>query len=127
MAVTLDTGLKATLVGDVSIAALISTRCYPMQLPQEPTLPSLTYRRISAPNGREFGDRAFTQARYQITAWDDTYLSAETLGDLVISLLDDYSGTMNGLHVSATVLNDIPLYDEESGRHAYVVDVELWH
>ena len=127
MALTLEMGLKSVITGNAPIAALISGRCYPMHLPQSPTLPAITYRRISAPPSRVFGDRAFTTARYQITAWAATIIGAQTLGDALIVLFDDFVGTMSTVNVSGTVLNDIPLFDDETTRAAYVVDVELWY
>jgi hypothetical protein len=127
MAVALETGLKTTIVNNAAITALIGTRCYPLILPQAPMLPAITYQRISAPSTRMFGDRAFTTSRYRIVSWDSSLLAASNVGDAVIVLFDDYVGAMNGVNVSGTVLNDLSLYDPETARYAYVVDVELWY
>ena len=69
--------LVAYLQADTTLAALIGTRIYPITLPQEPTLPALTFRRVSSVRKVDHGGKVgYTLARYQFDCYGATYLQA---------------------------------------------------
>lgn len=90
------TGLRTLLLGDSNITAIIGTRLYPIQLPQKPTLPALTYFRVSGEEqASNSGSQDYGWARFQIDAWAETFNEAETLANLVKERLHGFSGTVS--------------------------------
>ena len=67
------------LTGYAGLSALISSRVYPGQLPQRPTLPSVTYQRVSTilVATRDNSGRAnLERPRYQFDCWATTRKAA---------------------------------------------------
>ena len=87
--------LRAFLLADTGVAAVVGVRVFPSVMPQGVTAPSLVYHRISA-----FGDHhmqgasGYAVARWQLTAWSERLDDAEALANLVKYRLDGYRGTM---------------------------------
>lgn len=66
---------------------LIGDRVYPLDLPQEGTIPAVTYMVVSDPE--QWG--LFGYARVQLTAWDTTYAGALAIRDAMRDTLRDYA------------------------------------
>jgi hypothetical protein len=72
-----------------SLASLVSSRVYPQILPQNPTLPAITYQQVSAERVRNMlGRGGKVRLRITVNSWADTELAAHTLADSVKNLLD---------------------------------------
>jgi len=71
------------------LSPLVSSRVYPLQLPQKPMLPAITYQQVSAVRVRNLRGRA-GKVRLWVTinCWADTQLAAHNLADSVKALLD---------------------------------------
>ena len=76
---TLSQALFNYLSTYAGLASLVSTRVYPVALPQGATLPAVTY-----------------QARFQFTVWASSYADREAIALQLIAALEGYSGTMGG-------------------------------
>ena len=119
----LGTALKTILRADVDLAALVGTRVYPFPLRQTPVLPDVTYQRVSGARDALLG---VGKPRYQFTAWSESYLEARDVAQAVDDCIQRYKGTSEGvLIISATVVNDVDIFDAETGRHTCSVDVML--
>lgn len=87
--------LRAFLLADTNVAAIVGVRVFPSVMPQGVTASSLVYQRISA-----FGDHhmqgasGYAVARWQIAAWSERLDDAEALANRVKYRLDGYRGTM---------------------------------
>lgn len=68
------------------VSALIGTRCYPLMLPQRPTLPAMTYQVISRVQ-RE-SEPCVQQIRVQVDSWAATYAGAQALAAAVRAAYD---------------------------------------
>lgn len=104
--------------------ALAGTRVYPRSLPQNPTLPALTYLGVSGiPWHTHQGTSGIETARFQISCWAERYLAAKQLADQVILNLDCFTGDMAGTTIQACFkLNEVDLGDEAIGYHQIAVD-----
>jgi len=115
--------LKTILRADVDVAALVGTRVYAFPLRQNPVLPDITYQRVSGPRDALLG---VAKPRYQFTAWSLSYGEARAVAQAVDDCLQRYKGTSEGvLIISSIVVNDLDIYDPETGRHTCPVDVML--
>ena len=129
---TFETALYSYLSNFAGLAALVSTRIYPRQLPQNSTLPAVVYQRISGPRVHAMGsDPGITYPRYQFTCHGTTPASAEAVSDQIRRAFQNYSGTMGGVGgvtVHYCESEDGPNdYDPTTNSYRSVIDVEIWH
>ena len=125
---TLEEALYAHLAADAAIAALVSTRIYPMLVPQDSDLPAIAYQRISR-IGQHSHDGASVpaRARIQITCLASTYSGAKALAGAVEDALDGYSGTVSSVVIDAFLDNEL---DEWAGTFDLPVvrqDYLIWY
>lgn len=87
--------LRAFLLADASIAAVVGTRVYPLRMPQGERGASLVYSRVSGLGDHHMeGASGLTRPRFQIDAWATSADAATELADLVKARLDGYRGPM---------------------------------
>jgi hypothetical protein len=86
--------LRAFVLADATVSGLVVTRMYPLRLPQNVTMPALTYQRISGVRiGQLNGVASAADPRYQIDAWAANVAGALALGKAVRQRLENYTGT----------------------------------
>lgn len=121
--------LVALLEGDFHVAGLIGDRIYPQVLPQDPTLPAVTYRRISAIRVRsQDGPSGVARPRYQLDAWSRSYAEADAVAAAVRTRLDGYRGDIGGETIQGAFADvDRDLYDEALRLHGRSADYLVWH
>jgi len=126
-----DESLYARLSTYAPLTALVSTRIYPMSLPQTPTLPAITYYRINAPTEHIMGETASSieRAGYRIQCWGTSYTSARAVAAEVIGALDAFAGYLGGaggVRCWGTRTNSLDLDDPETSWRRRILDFELW-
>ena len=126
----LEESLCAHLKAYAGLAALVSTRVYPLQLPQSSTLPTVVYRRIDGPRVEMFGAAsAFQTPRFQVDAWGATYASAKGAAAQVQAALGGFMGLLGGaggVNCTALLVNDVDLPDPETGWVHVASDFVIW-
>lgn len=134
---TIATALRAHLLADAAIAALVGTRIYPLRLPQKPQLPAIVLLRVSdvrPPILR--GQASVAQERFQVDAWATTFDGATALGTLCRRRLEGYSGTWSDgaspettVDVAIQFESDRDLFEEEinGGLCRHSADYFIWH
>lgn len=105
---------------NAAIVALASTRIYPVRMPQQPTLPCLTYQRISGVPDYSHDGRALTQSRFQVSCWAYTYAAAIALAEAVKNSWASFADV-------AFLENDTEMYEPETQVYHIPVDVMIWH
>jgi hypothetical protein len=121
--------VEATLYSYLStyagLAALVSTRIYPMQLPQNVVLPACTYQKISgARTHSSSGTSILARPRVQIDTWATTYTDAKAVAAQVRLALDGHHGT--GSAWASILDNEIDDYDPVTTRYRVICDILLW-
>lgn len=103
-----------TLVGSDTNA-----RVYPVQLPQNPTLPALSYQRISATRDYvQTGATGLVLARVQIDSWAKAFRDATLLADAVRRAVSGFRGHLDGEYVHSVFL--------DNERHLFESGVEVY-
>ena len=107
------------------LAALVSSRVYPTELPQNATLPAVTYVRHSTDRDHAMGsDPGNVHALFRVTYWHSVYFSAIAGIDEVRAALSRYSVT-----TGSTVVEDCFLSGERHGidpeRAAYSTSLDF--
>lgn len=119
---TIGESLRAYLLADASIAALVAERIYRKRLPQKVTMPAITYFKVSGVrHGNLRGVASAAEPRYQIDAWAINGDGAEALGRLVRLRLEGFVGEWpsdggspgNTVQVSIRFDSDMELFEED--------------
>jgi Protein of unknown function (DUF3168) len=87
-------GLRAYLLDDAAIAAIVGTRVYPIVLPQGQVQTSIVYTRISGfGDNHMLGPSGLSRPRIQIDCWSQSIDTAAQLANLVKERIDGFLGT----------------------------------
>lgn len=123
-------GLRAHLLGEHAIAAVVGARVFPLKLPQPKqgvtSYPAIQLQRIS---GVRFGTlnavASLARPRYQVDCWGQTFQAATELGSLCRQRLDGFVGTWsdgspgNTVSVSVDFEDERDLFEEDIGGGLY--------
>jgi hypothetical protein len=72
-----------------ALKGLVSNRCYPLLMPQNPSYPSIIYTRISStPENTLNGGATIDLVRFQIDSYAETYSAARTLAASVRTAME---------------------------------------
>jgi hypothetical protein len=127
--VAIEDALRAVLLGDADVAALVAARVYPIKLPQSAVFPAVVYQRVSTVGGFALGTPVGpTRSRVQLSAWAATYGQARQLGEAVVHALNGWAGTAGGQDVQLVRLVNW-LDDYEPGppeRFRVIADVYVF-
>ena len=93
----MEESVRAVLLSDTDVAAIVSARIYPVVLPQNPTLPAVTYQRISLVSPVTL-DAAIgpERIRLQVDCWALTWGAVRALASAVKTALHGFSGIVSG-------------------------------
>ena len=130
---TIEEALYAELAGYTNLTDLVSTRIYPMRLPENATLPGVVYYRMSAGRENDFsGATGLARPTFRVQVWADDYKESHTVATQVRKALDGNTsqwGGGSGVWASGRLTNDVDLMDPDLETPAYGVamDFEVWH
>ena len=111
-----------TIETDVHTALAAVGATYPVSLPVSPTLPSTTYRFVSAIQYRAQDGNTLVRRRLQVDCWAKTYVAATTLGDSVKTALDLKQTTFKLI----TAENAADLSDPTAGIYHRMLEFFVW-
>uniref|UniRef100_A0A6H1Z8A6 Tail protein n=1 Tax=viral metagenome TaxID=1070528 RepID=A0A6H1Z8A6_9ZZZZ len=118
-----ESALRAWALADGTVAGLIGTRFYPMELPQQPTLPACTYNRVSYVRPDEI---PYPTVRVQVTCWAATHSGAWALARAIEAAASRKKGTAGGMTIKyASVVNNLDLRDPTTGYYTVPVDFKV--
>lgn len=125
----IEAAIRTHLIGDAGLAALVAARVYPVQLPQRPTLPALTYQRISTVPTQTRGEAAANheRTRFQIDCWAADYDSMLAVRTALGAALGTLAQAANPRIDVALKQNGREGLDTASGRWRATVDYFIWH
>lgn len=104
--------LRAFLLADAGIAAVVATRVYPIKIPQGVNAASIVYTRVSGQGIYHMGGPSgLAMPRYQVDAWAPKADDATTLANLIKGRIDGFRGVM-GAGAEAVTVQGVFLIDE---------------
>lgn len=129
----IEEALYSRLSGHAGLQGVIGNpvRVYDVQtVPQSPTLPFVTYQRLSGRRESAMGaDVGVVSSRFQTTAWSNDYGNAKTVKEQLRAALQRWRGTELGVEILDTFIEndlDIPFEFETQARGA-AIDVMIAH
>lgn len=126
---TIEDVIFSKLTAHAGLSAKIASRVYPVQLPQRPTLPALTYQRISTrffPT-RDQAHSSLERPRFQ---FDMYALTEKECSDVAQQLRSALAGLTQASSPRVYVVfvqdaqQDI---HAETGQYRAIVDAFIWH
>jgi hypothetical protein len=112
----IEESLRAKILADTDVTDDIGQRLYILKLPQSPTLPAVTYFKVSNPRHHDID---VAMPRYQFDIWAESYITARGVADNIRKALQRESGTWTGIRViQAVYLGETDMYED---------DTELYH
>ena len=123
---TTESKLLTVLESDAAVQTHFGTtpgtRIHPETLPQKPTLPAATYRRIAgAPVASYDGLDDLDNGLYQIDVWAETQLAARQAADALRDAID------TSADLGASLLSIFSDYEHETRLYRFSLDFSLWH
>ena len=120
--------LKQRLEANAALAALVGNRIHPVQLPQNATLPAITYTRISRkPTQHRSNPRAtHNRQRVQFDIWAGSYDSTEQVRAALFDAMAQIQGGNPRIDV-ALVQDDRDAFESDPGRWRGIVDYMITH
>lgn len=128
----LEEGIYSYLTTYAGLVSLIGTRVYAFRIPQEATLPCMTYQRISTPrrltHDTSGAGNDLSYPRFQFDCWATTYASAKAIADQLHAALNGRKGTTGGVMVrGALIADERPSYEPEANLYRVSCDYIIWH
>lgn len=126
---SLETGLRAELVGSSGVKALVGNRVYPEVMPHDVKYPAISYQRISTVRTQFLtGIDDFTHVQIQIDCWDNSYSGVKALADAVKSALDGVRvlGTESVHHCFMVSMTDLSQIDGDREDRRISMDFTVY-
>jgi hypothetical protein len=114
----IEQNIRAALIAQPAIAALITTRCYPIVIPTESQLPALTFQIVGSASNQGQTTHGMQRIRLQIDCWSLTYLEAVTLRDAVSTAMDGYQDA----NLSCLLLGKVDFFEAPSLQYRALVE-----
>lgn len=115
--------LRAKIIADGAVSALVAQRVYPNILPQGPTYPAIVYSQISGVRLHHLGGTSGrANPRFSYHCWGATYASARAVANALRSLLDGFNGTLTTAHATIMIESELDDYDDTAQKHRVIQD-----
>ena len=125
--------IVSILTSDATVSGIVSSRVYPLFVPQNATIPAITYQNIVSPRVHTLGSvDDMVPALYQLNCWAETMEGARALSEAVRGALNNYSGTVGGVVIQAVHItdeDDMPAMlagDDVLERYGKRLDFKVW-
>lgn len=121
-AVNFEKSLLTTLKADSGVSAIVGSRVYAMIMPQNSTLPAVTFQRINGrPANTLSGRSGLEEIDLQIDCWASSFAQAKTLAVAVRDAMPDVGAVW-----SSRLQSDQDLYDEDNEYFRVLMEYKVW-
>lgn len=115
---SIEAAIYSRASGHAGLSALVSSRIYPMgEVPQNPVLPFVAWRRISTQRQWAGGsDAAVVSARFQFDAVAASFIECRLLAAQIDAAFRRWRGTLAGTTVQDSLFEtEIDLHEPDAG------------
>lgn len=118
--------IRARLIADTDVAALVGTRIVPLNDLQSAQYPKIVYRLVTEqPDYSTGGNTGPTESIIEFTSQAESYDTAKSLDALVAASLDAFSGQMGSSFVKGIFTENVSddSYSVGEGSDSYIYTV----
>lgn len=125
---SIETAIYDRLSNFAGLAALVSTRIYPLTAPQDAAQPYLTYSKISeTKHHASTADISLTTTRFEVSVWGATYATTKAAVAQVKAALSRYGGTNDSVVIQQIFqVSEVDFYEDDTKSFRVAVDFEIW-
>ncbi|MDY6844229.1 MAG: DUF3168 domain-containing protein [Thermodesulfobacteriota bacterium] len=114
--------LVTVLKASSDLVNLVSSRIFPVLLPQDAAFPSVTYQRVSGERVYDLdGDSNLENPRIQIDTWSTSYGASKQISGIIRTAMEG-SATFDAL-----LLSDMDLYQDDVEIYRISQDFSIWN
>lgn len=125
---SVESEIKTKLNTDVTVTAILSTRIYPLILPQNPTLPAAQYAIIDGPPTDNLAGKAgLYRFELQIDIFANRYKQAVEAENVVRKSLQGYTNIGSGNIQGIYHLMSSDDYEKEIANFKKVMRFSVWY
>lgn len=124
----IEDAIYTTLSTHAGLSALVSTRIYRVKLPQNPTLPAVTFTRISkVPEHAMGSDPTTKHSRWQFSCWATTQSGTVAVAKQVEAAMSRKRATVESVVIQDVLLENTgpDLYEDDTKSHQLPVDLMI--
>lgn len=124
----IEQGIYTLLAANSSIVAMVGTRISPVVLPENSSLPALTFHVVAGASTPTFETGGQQRLRLEFNCWGATYLDAITLRNTLVSALNGYQGLLSdGTYLqNANQLQNADFFDHDARLYRAMVEFYLY-
>lgn len=123
---SVETVLFSRLSEHTGLNALVSTRVYPNLIPQNATMPVVSYHRISTHRESAMGvDTGVARARFQLDAFAATYSAVRAVAEQIRAALQRWTNASGTVVQDSFILGEQEFYEDETKRFRVSQDFEI--
>ncbi len=133
MSADVASGIRTHLLTKTAITDLVSTRIYPLEIPQNATLPAVRLTVVAGGSVRsQDGTSLLGHQTVQVDAISDTWIEAHTVAETIRKELDFYKGTAGSITVRGIHAEDHRMLDDRPGdasdekQYGHSRDYRVW-
>ena len=118
-----------TLTNNAGVNTIISGRVYRVRLPQEVTLPAVTFQLVSSIPQMIHGEatKNFIN-RYQVDCWATGGDAVSALRDAVVAAMDNIQGTISGVNVLRILFEgDRDNYEDQPEMYRRILEFTMFN
>lgn len=123
---TLEEALRAHLIAHSGLSALVGSRVYPVQVPQNVTLPAMSYQRISTAPTQHRNQPVHGRVRMQLDGWASNYAAAVELRTQMRAAMETFQRGSAPRVDAALLQDDRDLREPDSDRWRVSMDYFLF-
>lgn len=126
---SVEKAIKALLDADTGVGDECGDRIYPSLLPEDETLPAISYFRVSTVRDPKMGaDSLVVQARIQVDCHASSYSAAKDLRDAVRTAVQRYSGTVGGVTIQQIFIEgERDDFEPKNRIHTVSFDLQIFY
>lgn len=126
---TVEAFIYNRLAGTAEVAAIVGTRIYRIKMPDNPTLPAITYQTLShAPTESFDGFSGLRSPVMAIDCWARSAGAVQDLAEKVRIAFHGYKGTASGITVQNILdWSHYDLYDVETDVYHVACRCRVWY
>lgn len=127
--VAVEADLYTRLTSSTDVTSQVSDRVYPLPLPQEATIPALTWQKISGPREHAMGqDPGEAHSRFQLDCWGESLNDTLAIRDGLLSGLSRWSSSTGSVTVyDVFLINEQQSYEDDARLHRVRLDFMIHH
>lgn len=126
---SLEDAVYSRLTTFAGLSALVSTRVYPLHLPQKPTYPCIAYRRAATDSEPLLStDTDILKAKFEIASFSKAYDSSVSVGDQIRQAFQRFKGVESSITILDTILIDLDQsFEADYEIYETALTFEIWY